>query len=254
MSKQTQAPETDREDNEEVGETVHPFTGLGTDEEETLVDAAPAASTTPIFKGINKSFVSMDELTSYVTELERKQIEAEARLSMLDKFAVKPPSEPSADEPTALVTEEELNSKYAERMFSEPAKVLKELAEDIEARIERKGKKSQDEKQFWSSFYDEFADLNGLDDIVQLQLHRKREEWSKLPVDTARKLLAHEARSAVARIRGMATPTETLPSGSAVTAGATRGSTPVVGGDSKVPARFVDQVKRLNKRHPAQAG
>ena len=197
---------------------------------------------------LNSEVKTHDEVLAYAAELERKQIEAEAKLSAFENVTSRFATQ---DTPAAQVaeelSEEEINSKYASRMFSEPAKVLKEFANDIEARVTQKATKSQEEKTFWSSFYDEFSDLNGLDEIVQLQLFKNQEQWKKVPVGQARKLLANAARSYVEKIRDLKTPTETLPSGPAATAGATRGSAPRVETTS-VPMSFADQVRKVNKK------
>lgn len=205
--------------------------------------ASPAAAP----RLLNQEAKTPEEILAYAAKLERQQIESEAKLSVFQSGLGQTPASTPAAPQTVVPTDKELNEKYAARMFSEPATVLKEFAQDIEKRLEAKNAKSTEEKTFWSSFYEEFSDLTGLDDIVQLQLYKNQEQWKKVPVSQARKLLASASRQYVEKIRDLKTPTETLPSGPAATVGATRGSAPRV----SVPEEslsFIDQVRKVNRK------
>lgn len=211
----------------------------------SAVDEPAATAVAP--RLLNAAAQTPEQILAYAVELERKQIEAEAKLSVFQSGLTPTPAAPLAEATSVVPSDKELNEKYAARMFSEPATVLKEFAADIERRMDQKNAKSTEEKTFWSSFYDEFSDLTGLDDIVQLQLYKNQEQWKKVPVSQARKLLASASRQYVEKIRDLKTPTETLPSGPAATVGATRGSAPRVATPEE-PTSFMDQLRKVNRK------
>ncbi|HUR99063.1 MAG TPA: hypothetical protein VMZ26_13435 [Pyrinomonadaceae bacterium] len=206
-------------------------------------DSAPVAPKTPrapLFKGLTKSFETPEELASYASELERKVIEHEAKLGVFERVT------PKAEVEKASAPEKK--ASYAERLFADPDGVIAEIRADIKREIQEESSKSETEKTFWKSFYDENTDLRGLEEVVGIKLEQNRQAWSALSLNDAKVALATEVRKFVTKVRDSGKPTDALPNGKAHALPASSGSVPRVPATEKKPQTFAEQIKSLRSR------
>lgn len=203
---------------------------------------APAVQTKPIFKGLNKTFNTPEELASYALELEKKQIEYEAKMSILDKPRHKKDEDETVVEPVKV--------NLAEKLFTDTEGTLQALAQQIESNIDAKYAKKNSDKKFWDEFYADFEDLRGCEELVDWKLDANREKWKNVPLEQARKLLANETRSYIMKIRELngGSGSTVLPSGDAAIPSSTKAPLPKVPVKQDAPKSFIDQVKAMNKR------
>src|SRR3990172_1418015 len=158
-------------------------------------NAKPQASAAkPLFQGLMKEIQSPEELAQYARELERKQIELEARMSERRENE-------ESETPAATKIEKK---DLAEMLFTDPERVLTELKQEIREEIYGSQKKQQDEQMFWNEFYNEYSDLRSNEDIVGLVLNKNMTKWRDIPLAQGKKLLANEVRARLNAIRGVA--------------------------------------------------
>lgn len=200
-----------------------------------------------IFQGLNKSFEDPEELSSYARELEKKQIELEAKIAARDELT----------KATAKVEEpvEEIN--YAEMLFSDPEKAIRGIYEKAraEARSEVDGlNKKLESKAFWATFYEANPDLSGNEDIVDMIMEKNRPEWKDMQTGKAKILLADEARRRINLIKKTSGDVEELSSRKAVTAGATGASVSRTKVAEAPVLSFVDQMNKQRQDRRKRAG
>jgi hypothetical protein len=200
-------------------------------------DGAPPAAAgdepkAPLFKGVAKTINKIEDLVAYAGELERKAIEAEAAV------ATRAPAPSSPQEPKV---------PYSERLFTDPDAVIAEIQEETYARVEKERQRKEDERSFWTEFYDTNPDLRGYEDAVNWELNAQRPTYDALVVEKAKSLLASNARTRLSKFRTYGTPVTSLPNGPAITAGASGAIVRRVE-PAHQPASFLDQVKMLQSK------
>jgi len=155
-------------------------------------------SKAPIFRGIQKDFTDVGELSEYTLGLERRVLEQEAKLS---GFL---PQSSQQTAPAAATSAEEQNfhAQIAEEFILNPKSAMQKMEERIRNSILGDVGKQTARDTFFKSFYEEHEDLTGCEDLVDLALQKNQDKWKNVPLVEAKKLLAHEVRSRVAAIRG----------------------------------------------------
>lgn len=209
-------------------------------------EAEPAPKVAaPIYKGIQKDFTSMDELTKYTLELEKRTLEQEAKLSGLSTRVdvTKPNTEAN---PQGFD-----RNKFAEELILNPASAADKLASYIESRVLGTVSQNVGRDKFYESFYQANEDLVGCEDLVEMAVNRNQKAWASLPVETAAKLLAEDVRNRAAKIRAGITPNSTvLPSKSAHALPSGGNAAPKQPAAApKKPLTFAEQMKDMQRKH-----
>jgi len=213
------------------------------DTDEHLRDKSPAAPAAgkPLFRGLTKTLNTPEELAEYANELERRVIENEAKVSVysgLGQVNGKPVAEPVK------------KKAYGERIFADPDGVLTELRTELKEELRGEDAKRENERAFWTSFYEENPDLAKAKKIVDYELTQNRNAWSGLSLSDAKVMLAKTARKSVQEIRDAGKPTETLRSGKAhaISAGGGGAAARQETAENNKPVSFTDQIKNMQKK------
>jgi hypothetical protein len=190
--------------------------------------APAAASFTPVYVGARK-FESAEELASYTAELENQRIVQSAQ--------VQAPMAPVVDR----------DKELADLMFQDPTTAIKVLKQEVKQEFDRETAAKDNSARAWASFYQQFPDLKGLEDMVDAQTAKMADRIRKLPLEQAMKELGTAVRGRLASIKGTPSGGVPLSSGPAITAGSSGNpGTPVA-----VPRQtmsFVEQMASLQKR------
>jgi hypothetical protein len=155
----------------------------------------------PIYRGPNKDYFSQEELISDFKQLQQAAIEKEVK----GIESVGEPVDPGQVSDDLLA---QLGFTQDD-MFARPGEVLAAVAQHTKTvtqkEAQEKSRKEQEIKQYWESFYGDFADLKGQDRAVQFVYLENQGEIEKLQgsgqLDGARNLLAKKTREWLNQIR-----------------------------------------------------
>lgn len=218
-------------------------------------DGAPPPATTttekqggtdePVFTGIGKTIKTKEELIEYTKQLETQNVDL--RLKMERSSAPHQSMQTNFQQTESTQTKaKEVNP--ADLLFTDPERAVEMIEQRAEQRVERKFAAKENEKQFWSDFYEENQDLKVADTVVKSVLSQKMVEWKDLPLSDARKNLAEQSRKIVQQVKAQAGTSTEVPSGAAATTGASSGFVPSQGATQTKNVSFIDQVKQFKRR------
>lgn len=210
-------------------------TESGEEDEET-----PPAAQTALFRGLSKTIEKPEELAAYALELERRAIESEAELRVFKGIKPQTDANPTTEIPAG-------DEDLTELLFSDPKAALAKHEQRIIQKIRSEDAKAADAEKFWNSFYGDFEDLRGLEDIVQLQLAKNKVKLDALPIEQARKILADDARTYVKKIQTITAPSETISSKRAIALSPSGNSPAKPKPKEKIPS-LSEQLKNLRSR------
>lgn len=186
---------------------------------------APAAMA-PIYVG-GKKFTTQEEMLSYFSELEsRQQIQAQ-----------------HVQTPTVKDVEKEL----AELMFEDPAAYNRAILEQGTQRALAQIHQQNAQREAMETFYKKNPDLAEDRDIVSLTYSQNSHKLDKMHLDQAMDELATAARGRLAKLRQIPSGGRELPSGPAITTGATGGPGTRVQ-VAQEPLTFVEQIANLQRK------
>lgn len=178
-----------------------------------------------------KKFTSIDELANYTASLEKEKKILETKPQ-------------TSSQKTTEMTEEDEFLKFA----TDSKKYKADLKEEVKAEIRQEYTREQAERKIWSKFYEEFPDLKGHEDLVELSQGRLWQQVKDLPVTEGLTEIAKATRQRIAGIRGKSFEgTKELTSGQAMAmpSGSATGSQVAV----KVgKTDFASQLRAFQKR------
>lgn len=154
--------------------------------------------------------------------------------------------------------------KIANGVFEDPEKAIEEIIKVAEQKAEEKIKKHQEDadkrakqvettKQLWNTFYDANADLVANHETVQYVLEKNWAQLEKMKPAEALPLLAEKTRALLGSYKEAKLPSKELPSGPAITAGASGNATTTPKPAAKTALDFISQVNKHRKRETAQS-
>lgn len=222
--------------------TVEPGKMVGGPGDAASPIPAPAVSADPIVETKStaiylgsKKFNNMDELVRYTSQAEADRQGAMDELNRI-KASIAPPASSEPDIEEEFWTSPKKALEKVRQSAKEDAKreVLQEIASQKSAQETR------------DTFYGKNSDLKGHEDLVELYAVRMQKELASVHPDEQLSKIAQAVRAKVASIRGTQVATEELPSGPAVTVGATSGQPTRVSANN-TPS-FVDQLQALRSK------
>lgn len=187
-------------------------------------------------KGIffnGRKFGSTEELASYAQKIETEKKELEYKFNQAQQ-SFRPDSAQKKN--------------HFDSFIENPDGFVSDLEQNITKKIEQKYTAHETAKQTWNKFYQEYPDLRGYEDLVDLSKSRIWSEVENLPVDQGLERIARATRDRLSGIRGKSfDAVRELPSGQAVTLPADSGGASQVA--VKVEAKdFITQLRALQKR------
>lgn len=188
--------------------------------------APKAPEKTVFFAG--KKFSDLDELANYTAKLEKEKRELETK--------------------PASTKESSSKKDHFTSFVEDPEKFVTELKTEVTSEISQRYEAQERQKKIWSKFYEEFPDLRGHEDLVELSQARVWDQVKDRPVSDGLAEIAKATRQRIAGIRGKSFDgTRELSSGTAVATpvGSTSGSQVAVKVENK---DFVTQLRALQKR------
>lgn len=157
----------------------------------------------PVYEGMKK-INSNDELLSYVRELEQNNISIQSELKGVK--SVNPGSSSISQENSNDSGSEPLDQDYMDRIFTDPASVLREVKESAKSEVLEAIKRDQSQREqaqkFWSDFYSENEDLADVKDYVDYVRNSNIENWKNLSVEEGKKALVSKVRADLSKLRG----------------------------------------------------
>lgn len=199
--------------------------------------SAPAISSKPLMIG-NRIFNTAEEAIAYADSIERERTIRELHNQAPAQAAPTPATQTRVDP--------------ADILFDDPKAAIRLLKEQIKEESSAETNKQKTNEQVWKGFYDKNPDLQGFEDIVELQ---KSKHWASIrdvPVDQALPWLAREARSYLSKIRGTPSQVEQLQGGPAMVAGSSGAAPPSVPMAVNKPTTFMDEMAEFKNRRKAK--
>lgn len=181
-------------------------------------EGAPAAQV--IFKGLQKEFTSVEELSRHTLELERQVIEQQARLSGLSAVSIPAQGDAQAAQPKPSGFD---SKALGEEFILNPASAVEKIVAHVRSSILGDVQRQTSSNEFYRAFYEANEDLVGCEELVDAAVNKNFEAWKNVPAEQAAKLLAIEVRAKADKIRGSvpgaqvlsSKPAHALPSGGA---------------------------------------
>lgn len=217
-------------------------------------EAAPAAKKAPIFRGIQQEFDSVEELSKYALELEKKTLEQEARLIGWSGLTEgKQPQGAEIPQPETFDS-----AKWGEELILNPAGTIEKIVAHVRSSIMGEISQNAGRTEFYDSFYEANEDLVGCEDLVDASVRLNSKKWEKIPTDQAAKLLAADVRARADKIR--ATTSRGIPLSnkqphalqSGAGSGGSGGATAPAAAAAK-PLSFADQLKLAQLKRKKRA-
>jgi hypothetical protein len=194
-------------------------------------EKAPSEDKGIFFNG--KKYGSTDELAAYTSKIEAEKKDLEYKFNQ-----AKQQFQPNAAQ----------KKNHFDAFIENPEGFVSELESNITQKIEQKYTAHETAKETWKKFYQEYPDLRGYEDLVDLSKARVWSEVENLPVDQGLERIAKATRDRLSGIRGKSfDAVKELPSGQAVTMPSESGGASQVA--VKVEAKdFITQLRALQKR------
>lgn len=199
-------------------------------------ETIPKAAFQPIFIG-GRKFESAESLAAYTSELDRQRGQWEKERQFTTQAT-------AASDP---------DKELADLVFEDTTTAVKLLTEKAERQALEKFEAKMAQERAVQSFYSKYEDLRNFTDLVDLTANRLNGKIREMPQEEAMELIAKEARSRIASIRGTPTGGTELPSGPARVASATGGpATPVQ--VTTETENLIDQIRRYQMRGKTKGG
>lgn len=193
-------------------------------QQEPVVETKPASE--PLYFN-GRKFNDLQEVSSYMSEMQ-------GRMQALESQVAKP-------EPEEEISPDQI-------IFEDPAKAIKLIEERVEKRIYSALDSKDAEKNAWKQFFEANPDLKGQEDLVKFKAQTMWNSLKNERPDVALGKIATEARQMIQKIRGNPTKETVLPSGPAITAGASGSPAARASVQPNAPMSFAEQMRKFQAR------
>lgn len=214
-------------------------------------EAPAAAAVAPaIYKGLQKDFSTLEELSEYTRSLERQTLEQQGRLSGMAAV-------PSTQAPAPLAAAAGLDyKKLGEEFILSPETAVEKIIGHVRSSVMGDVNQQVGRTEFYRAFYEVNEDLVGCEDLVEASVAKNSRAWANIPQVEAAKLLAHDVRQRAEKIRGgaMAPGATALPS--RAPHALPSGGNPAPRSAAPAPApklTFAEQLKAAQAKHKKRA-
>ncbi len=189
-----------------------------------------------------KDFKTEEEHLAYTQQLER-QVYGEKTGD---------PQAAAADPAPATQAQSDI-FKQAEQDFwtKGPAVAFKNVMDHTVETLGAQEQKKQAATSYWATFYQEYPDLVGAEELVESKVSRHHDEIKALKLPESRLFLARKTRELVATIRGKEGTTETVVADTSTASPSSIGQ-PAPAGAPQAPAApsdFSSEIRSMHQKH-----
>lgn len=215
----------------------------GKPKEDAIVPPPPKVEEA-FYKGLGGEMKTPEDLRNYTKGLE--ELLVNARASQTAPI-------PTTNHTAPIIPQTGAKERFSELIFNKPDEAFELAVSEAERRTQQKIDAEQAKSSFWKTFYDKNPDLQKNRRAVELIFREKEHEVKDVrrfpSSESLEEFLAKETRGFLTETKkGFGAQETTLPSGSAVTLGASGEPVQRTEHAPAAPLNFADQIRKLRKK------